>query len=124
MYYVRYFSHFGLRIQQLGSTPSKGRHFGAKTSQTTWFGSTPFISGSGFSNRIDHHFVLFILVFCVNKVTQKLDFGMSTSLIIHAHQHKKCTKFVYTSPVLWCLSSLKVGGQIIKLEQERIPRIA
>ncbi len=30
--------------------------------------------------RIDHHFVLFILVFCVNKVPQKLDFGMSTSL--------------------------------------------
>jgi hypothetical protein len=29
---------------------------------------------------IDYHFVLFILVFCVNKVTQKLDFGVSTSL--------------------------------------------
>ncbi len=30
--------------------------------------------------RINHDFVLFILVFCVNKVTQKLDFGMPTSL--------------------------------------------
>jgi hypothetical protein len=30
--------------------------------------------------RINHHFVLFIIVFCVNKVTQKLDFGVSTSL--------------------------------------------
>jgi hypothetical protein len=39
--------------------------------------------------RIDHHFVLFILVFCVNKVTQKLDFGVSTSLSSYYLQPKK-----------------------------------
>jgi len=50
LFHVRYFSHFGLRIQQLRSTPFKGHHFGAKTSQTIWYGSTPFISGSGFSD--------------------------------------------------------------------------
>jgi len=41
------FSHFGFRIQQLRSTLS-GRHFGAKTSQTLWCGSTHFNSGSSF----------------------------------------------------------------------------
>jgi hypothetical protein len=79
-YHVRHFSHFGFRIQQLGSTTFKGCHFGAKISQTTCYGSTPFFLDPVSPIRIDHHFVLFILVFCVNKVTQKLDFSVSTSL--------------------------------------------
>jgi hypothetical protein len=41
------FSHFGFRIQQLGSTLS-GCHFAAKTSQNIWYGSTRFNSGGGF----------------------------------------------------------------------------
>ncbi len=41
------FEPLGFRIQQLGSTPSKGHHFGAKSSQSTLDGSTPLISGSG-----------------------------------------------------------------------------
>ncbi len=40
--------------------------------------------------RIEHHFVLFILMFCVNKVTQKLDYGVSTSL---SSQLEKLTNF-------------------------------
>ncbi len=46
----------------------------------TWYGSTPLYLDPVSPIRIDHHFVLFILVFCVNKVTQKLDFCVSTSL--------------------------------------------
>jgi hypothetical protein len=41
------FEPLGFRIQQPGSTPFKGHHFGAKTSRSTWNGSTSLISGSG-----------------------------------------------------------------------------
>ncbi len=40
------FEPFYFRIQQLGSTPFKGRRFGAKTSRSTLDGSTPLIFGS------------------------------------------------------------------------------
>ncbi len=40
------FEPFNFRIQQLGSTPFKGHHFGTKTSQSTLDSSTPLISGS------------------------------------------------------------------------------
>ncbi len=42
---------------------------------------------------IDYHFVIFILVFCVNKVTQKLDFSVLTSF----------SSYYQFEPLLWSM---------------------
>jgi hypothetical protein len=61
-YHVRYFSHFGFRIQQLGSTPFKGHHFGSKTSQTTWYGFWIWFLQSGSTIIFYYLYLCFVLI--------------------------------------------------------------
>ncbi len=106
-YYVRLLATLALGSSNSDQLLSKVATLAPKLAKPLGMAPPPLFLDLVSPIQIDHHFVLFILVFCVNKVTQKLDFDVSTSLSSYHLQPKKfynvgCRRQSGWSRVLGC----------------------